>query len=223
MALHHNPRIVTEGLVLALDPGDINSYPGSGTSAYSLTGGYVGAMANQLQYVDRNGGVFTSDGTSDSLIITHSNDFNLTTNTLEAFIWWDQHKNYSSLFVKGPGGSGNIFNYAFFFYADSIKYGCGDGSAWQSVGVNVSSVPTGRFHHIVGTYDLNVLKFYLNGVLQSESVNSFNPYQNTDDLQVLQTSYNLDGYLGSARVYNRALSADEVLQNYLGQKSRFGL
>ena len=38
MALHHNPRIVTSGLVLALDAADINSYPGSGTTWYDLSG-----------------------------------------------------------------------------------------------------------------------------------------------------------------------------------------
>ena len=38
MALHHNPRIVTDGLVLALDAADTNSYPGSGTTWYDLSG-----------------------------------------------------------------------------------------------------------------------------------------------------------------------------------------
>jgi hypothetical protein len=223
MALHHNPRIVTDGLLVGIDPGDINSYPGQGTSASSLVGGYTATMANQLQYEDRNSGVFLSDGTGDSLIIPHSTDFNLTTVTLEAFIWWDQHKNYGSLLVKGPGGSGQLFNYSFFFYETNIRFGIGNGSSYVYVTINVTDLPISTWHHIVGTYDLSAMKFYLNGALKVQSSQNFTPNQNTDDLQVLQSLYNLDGYLGPVRLYNRALTASEVLQNYNATKTRFGL
>ena len=38
MALHHNPRIVTSGLQLLLDPADPTCYPGTGTTIYDLSG-----------------------------------------------------------------------------------------------------------------------------------------------------------------------------------------
>jgi hypothetical protein len=38
MAISYNPRIVTDGLVLALDAGNPKSYPGSGTTWTDLSG-----------------------------------------------------------------------------------------------------------------------------------------------------------------------------------------
>ena len=39
MAVGYNPRIVTDGLVLALDAGNTKSYPGSGSTWTDLIGG----------------------------------------------------------------------------------------------------------------------------------------------------------------------------------------
>ena len=38
MAQEYGPKIVTDGLVLSLDAADKNSYPGSGTTWYDLSG-----------------------------------------------------------------------------------------------------------------------------------------------------------------------------------------
>jgi hypothetical protein len=38
MGLAHSPRIVTDGLVVALDAGNTKSYPGSGSTLYDLSG-----------------------------------------------------------------------------------------------------------------------------------------------------------------------------------------
>jgi hypothetical protein len=37
MGLAHSPRIVTDGLVVALDAGNTKSYPGSGSTLYDLS------------------------------------------------------------------------------------------------------------------------------------------------------------------------------------------
>ncbi len=75
----------------------------------------------------------------------------------------------------------------------------------------------------MGTYDGATIKFYLNGVLEASTSIAVTPNQNNNDLQILQTPYSIDGKLATARVYNRPLTADEVLQNYNAQKSRFNL
>ena len=220
---YYGGPIVTDGLIFNMDPSSLVSYENGSPQAFSLIGDYPTDVQNGLSWNSSYGGVFTPDGTDDGLATPHQPNLSLDANSLEGWVWFDQHKNYGSLLVKGPGGSGNIFNYSFFFYAGSINYGCGDGGEWQNVGISTSQVPTGRFHHIVGTYDLNVLKFYLNGVLNQELEISFPPHQNTDDLQVLQIPYNLDGKVGAARIYNRALTAEEVKQNFEAQRSRFGI
>jgi hypothetical protein len=221
MALHHNPRIVTSGLVLALDAGDVNSYPGSGTTAYSLVGVNTLTLVNSIGYQPGTGGYFLSDGVNDGLTTPDASNLDLNNFTLEAWVWWNQHKNYGSLFVKGPGGSGNLFNYCFFFYAGNIVCGFGDGGAFYNV--SISTPTTNTWHHIVGTYDGVNLKFYLDNVLTQTSAVTVTPYQNTSTLNIVQPDYPIDGRVANGRIYNRALTASEVQQNYFAQKSRFGL
>jgi len=56
MAISHSPRIVRDGLVLALDAADRNSYPGSGTTWNDLSGnGNTGTLNNGPTF-DRIGG-----------------------------------------------------------------------------------------------------------------------------------------------------------------------
>jgi hypothetical protein len=51
MAISYNPRIVTDGLVLALDAGNPKSYPGSGTTWTDLSGnGNNGTLVNGVGY-----------------------------------------------------------------------------------------------------------------------------------------------------------------------------
>ena len=66
MALHHSPRIVTSGLVLALDAADRNSYPGSGTTWTDLSGNANnGTLTNGPTFNSANGGSIVFDGTND--------------------------------------------------------------------------------------------------------------------------------------------------------------
>jgi len=70
---------------------------------------------------------------------------------------------------------------------------------------------------------------YLNGVLQSMSENG--SQQSSVDLSTsnlylglyYNTSFTFDGNIGNFQIYNRALSAEEVLSNYNGLRGRFGL
>ena len=66
MARRYNPRIVTDGLVLALDAGNTKSYPGSGTTWTDLSGnGNNGSLLNGTGYSSDNLGVLSLDGTND--------------------------------------------------------------------------------------------------------------------------------------------------------------
>ena len=216
---YYQAPIVTSGLVFNIDAANLVSYPSVGTAAYNLTGSNILTLSNGLSYQSGYGGYFLSDGTDDGLTTPDASNLDLSTFTLEGWVWWNQHKNYGSLLVKGPGGSGQLFNYCFFFYAGNIICGFGDGSSFYNVSINTPT--TNTWHHIVGTYDGTTLKFYLDGVLATSSGIVATPYQNTHDLNVIQTAYPIDGRVANARVYNRALTATEVLQNYGATRGRF--
>jgi hypothetical protein len=211
--------IVTDGLVFAVDANNIVSYPKSGTSAYNLTGSNTLTLLNGLGYQLGNGGYFLSDGTNDGLTTPDASNLDLNNFTLEGWVWWNEHKNFGSLFVKGPGGSGNLFNYCFFFYAATVVCGFGDGGAFYNV--SISTPTTNTWHHIVGTYDGSNLRFYLNGVLTGTSAITATPNQNSDNLNVIQPDYPINGRVANGRIYNRALTAAEIQQNYQAEQYRF--
>ena len=215
-------NIVTDGLIFAVDANNIVSYSKSGTTAYNLAGSNTLTLVNGLGYNQGNGGYFDVDGTNDALTTPDSSNLDLANEfTIEGWVWWNQHKNYGSLLVKGPGGSGQLFNYSFFFYASQIAFGYGDGVSFYATYINNSLLPTNQWHHIMGTFDGGELKFYLNGKLRSTTAGGGPPNQNNDALNVIQTQYPIDGRIANARVYNRALSAQEVLQNYQAEQYRF--
>jgi hypothetical protein len=66
----------------------------------------------------------------------------------------------------------------------------------------------------VGVYNSVAISFYLNGVLMQSNPIVATPYQNTNNLNVIQSDYPIDGKVISAKVYNRALSLTEIKQNY---------
>ena len=105
----------------------------------------------------------------------------------------------------------------------------------------ISSIANGNWHFVGLTFDGPSLKFYLNGVQAQEKLTSsisgavngpLYPQSNINngiDTKTIKIGANnavtsfFDGNIGPVHIYNRALSAEEVLYNYNGLKSRFGL
>ena len=75
----------------------------------------------------------------------------------------------------------------------------------------------------------NTLELYVNGVSQGTRPHSFNDVKNTTNPLYIgsfnggQASQWLNGNVGIVRMYNRALSASDVLNNYNADKSKYGL
>jgi len=65
MSYSNGPTIVTDGLVLALDAADKNSYPGSGTTWNDLAGSNNGTLTNGPTFDSGNGGSIVFDGVDD--------------------------------------------------------------------------------------------------------------------------------------------------------------
>ena len=85
MALNYGPKIITDGLLLHWDIADKNSYPGSGTTIYDLSGnGYNGTLYNGVGFSLANGGVLTFDGVDDIVYLSsaYSLDLRSTNNTV---------------------------------------------------------------------------------------------------------------------------------------------
>lgn len=219
MAEIQGPKIVRDGLVLALDAADKNSYPGTGTSMYDLSGnGRNGTLTNGPTFNSANSGFIVFDYTNDFIgSFVNSNLGTPSTFTLSA---WVRSSNISL--------DQNIFNAnpPFFLRITSSTIRCAIYTGtWIFVNGSIT-LSSNTWYNLVLTYDQSYVKGYVNTVLDVNSVKTGSP---------IWGSLNSIGYttggedapsvtnIANAMIYSRALSAAEITQNYNATKTRFGI
>ena len=101
-------------------------------------------------------------------------------------------------------------NFNFFIY-----YGTG----WEPGAYSISQFAFGVWYHVVGTYDRQHVKIYVNGKLKGSS-NRTDAMPSTENNVVVGfwSSNYFQGLIDEVRIYNRALSAEEVQGNMFASK-----
>jgi hypothetical protein len=98
-------------------------------------------------------------------------------------------------------------------------------SAWYTT-TGSYSLPSTGWYHIVGTYDGTTINLYINNVVTQTQASATTPSRSGLGIHFMRR-WDLDnywgGYLSIVRIYNRALQASEIAQNYAASKGRFGL
>ena len=189
-----------------------------------------GTLVNGVRESSDNLGALIFDGTNDYISTTISN--NPTQNiTLEA--WINPNRIPSTGTIRGGVLSGDPNHYLGIF--DSI-----DGGATHSLhfalqtssgrpGSAVGNIPRNSWSYIVGTYDGTRMKAYVNGVMLYD-VGLTGTISGTGNWAVgcyqpspTDQTHNFDGKISNAKIYNRALTAAEVQQNFNALRGRFGV
>lgn len=243
MAINVRPPIVTSGLVLNLDAANTKSYPRSGTTWRDLSGrGNNGSLTNGPTFNSANGGSIVFDGVDDYIITTTNltPTLDITSQiTLETWLMSTALANANhgdGLNSKGLSSDNNsgvyetlliqssTVNYPFF----RMRIGS------NTPTYNPTNIPIilNRIYQIVSTYNGNIIRIYVNGVESGTGLSqSGNIETNTQQLTMGVRYINrgggfdsfFSGNLYTNRIYNRALSSQEVQQNYNATKTRFGL
>lgn len=206
--------IVTNGLVLNLNAGDTSSYPGTGALWYDISGnGYTGSLINGPTFNSANGGSFAFNGT---------NQYTTTTYTQPAYgaatsFTWNVWVNILNLANPNSPIIGNrgttlaftkITKVAFEYYPLNMLH-----TLTQNVWQNICIVKNGTSF----TYYKN------NAVIAtatSSATQASSPFYIGGDAPANEY---YEGSVANIQVYNRALSATEITQNYNAQKSVYGL
>ena len=222
---YYQSPIVTDGLVLALDAGNLVSYESGSTTAYSLTGSFSGSLTDGTGYSSDNGGVFTFDG-NDDRINNFSEDIEPAAITIE---YWKKWTTVSDDWLIGNQTSNPIDNNNGFYHRiDSPSYNFiarfGVGSTQRSVTYN--PIVLNEWTHVVTTFDpVEGVKLYWNSELVSTNTNGGTlSYSNVLGLEIggaNDGSRDTPGPVGPVRIYDRALTAGEVTQNYNANINRF--
>jgi hypothetical protein len=236
MSFNNGPTIVTNGLVLALDAGDRNSYVSGSTTWFDLTGVNNGTLTNGPTFNSGSGGSIVFDGVNDyALVNSGSTSINPTTAiTVASFLNVSSYgANYACICFKQNNYSNYFEQYSLFLVNTLVGFSITGVDRIQK-SVSASGNFTNQNIYVVGTCDTitDEIKFYLNGILTHTL-----PFTSTFD--IADTPINIGGtgvlkfgatYTGftngkiyNTSIYNRALTASEVLQNYNATKGRFGL
>jgi hypothetical protein len=223
-------KIVTNGLVLSLDAADRNSYPGSGNMWYDLSGnGNHGILTNSPTFDSSDGGAIVFDGVNDYVALTSTPPIaqSIYSSTVEIVAKAANNLSFQLMFGGGVQNTnqgfyfgfraGNNTNFMYAYYSNDQ-----DGSIPRNK--TEWNMYTGTYNNSVGSRYR-----YFNSQLLSPSENS--GVTNTSAAEFVLGAYKdpgfvtyfFNGRISSLKIYNRSLSASEVLQNYNAQKSRFGL
>lgn len=207
-------KIVTDGLVLALDAADKNSYPGSGTTWTDMSGnGNNGTLTNGPTFSSVNQGSIVFDGTNDYVNLTDIPS--ITTNA--TFCAWVNAVDF-------------IEDRAIMAVKDVLIQLTGTGILyWYDVDVDPlffsGTYSTNTWYQVIISQSGTSISVYKNGVFSSTQTggNIGTSYGNKQIGSYFGTQKFWIGNIANVQIYNRALSASEVSQNYNAQKSRFGL
>ena len=213
MAVHYNNRIVTDGLTNYFDAGNTKSYPGSGTTWYNLIpGGVNGTLVNGPTYSSVNGGVIVLDGINDYIYIP----LNLSTSTYTimgaARYVVVGGRTFSALTNNWLMGhwNGSTENYYAEGWVSSVGAGTGD-TNW-------------RIYAATGNYSGDSWGMYVNGQLAVSPNTGGSAGPNGFAIgSALAGSEFSNSHISNLLIYDRALTADEISQNFNALRGRYGI
>ena len=216
MGVKAGPRIVQNGLILDVDAAVSRSYSGSGLTANGLVGGIGGTLVNGVGFGTTNNGFFIFDGSNDYVNFGNSSTVQQSSGTLSA---WAK--------ASSPGGGyrGIIAKQGSYglFYTDSVLVAYDwAADAPRSTGINIAD---NAWKNVVLTYQSGVSNgtfIYINGVsVLTTTITVLNQTGNLFGGAEANASQFAACQISSFNMYNRALTAQEVLQNYNATKGRY--
>ena len=207
--------IVTQGLVLDLDAAKRDSYVGTGTAWNDISGNRNnGTLTNGPTFNSANGGSIVFDGTNDYITLTNNS---LPTQAYTINCW-----------IKSPSVI-PVVDYdmiistsQFYWYlAIAINRFRIDNNSSGTFAFGPTVIPN-TIYNITITRSSNIDTTYVNSVNYGTVGNSVTLSGNWE---IGRWAYSPSHYWNSniyqVQLYNRALSASEVLQNYNATKTRY--
>ena len=231
MGIAYNPRIVTDGLVLALDAGNAKSYPGSGNTWYDLSGNGRNFTGNS-SFIDnvngiRSGATWSCSSSLVGNILNtdyHSIFFSIKFNSTGTYP--NAHTGSWNKIFQHNGSSGDRSPGVWRYPSNrTIHWRYNPNNTGVDFGPSGSSgdFEMNKWHIIGETKNGATATAYVNGSsVASGSVS--NPKQTGSSNIDLFPGYPADiANMGTLLIYDRALTASEIQQNFNATRSRFGI
>ena len=234
MGIYSGPPSASDGLVLYLDAANSASYSGSGNTWYDLSGN-----SNKATFVDSPSfqsapqSFFNFDGSNDYMTIVRSSSMSPTSGLTQE-VWF----NFSTIpnaaiFIGLQYGSSSNNTYALWMESSTIYGGVNTSGSFTAVGIGISNISGNKWHNLIHTYDGSAQRLYLDGVLlNSSNITGTIQYDANNTRVLIGADDNGGGYntgagyfhsgkINQIKIYNRALTSEEITRNYNASKKRY--
>jgi hypothetical protein len=245
MSVFSGPRIInpSSGLLLELDAANIKSYSGSGSAWNDLSGnGNNSTLKNTVFFSNTSSGYLTFNGTDSYAQVSTNVADNLAAMTVAAWIRCNLVIPTDGTIVAKAPSLGLGWG---FYLANINSTVSGERISFLSVDSlgaiiqrNATSTVTAdnKWHYVVASCtslkgsSSSVINLYQDGVLLPSADNGSSGnvvnISNAGTVTIgsdYDNVYPLPVSVALVQIYNRALSTDEILQNFNAQRGRFGI
>jgi hypothetical protein len=237
MALIHSTGSIKSGLVMCVDAANTKSYPGSGTTWTNIvdtTVATVGTLVNTPTYTSTRPSYFTFTAASSQRVTFPSSStfqfLSTASYTLEAWVYPTAATNLATYYIIDRASAGSDgYTLRMVGNGTNISF-----AVLRLVGgateANVSTAfvyAINTWYHVVYTYNSASVALYVNGTSTgtgtSTSGGSITDTAKVVEIGARNSANFLSGRIGTARIYNVALTAAQVYQNFNAFDTRFGL
>ena len=227
--------IVTRGLVQYLEAGAAESIPETGTTWSDIASTYNGTLTNGAAYNSTGNGSIYFDGADDYVAFSGTagllNGLSAATMTM-----------WVNITRKGGGGQqlqqiagwrDDVDSDFFFLLLDTsgatvnteARVRTTSGGGEYDISANFVSY-FGSWAYVAFVVDTSRMDLYVNGSVIGSNTSKTGSFGSSNELRIgqnLSGLYQTLGYVANFALYNRALTAAEVVQNYNAQRGRFGV
>jgi len=230
--------LVTDGLIVNADASKLASYPAGGTGWIDISGQRNNAsLINGPTFSGiSKGATINFDGTNDHCIF---GDIQYNRTTFSVSIWCNfpvYHTGWISTinkwFTGGSNGANNEWSLSPDLssgpspWAVVVQYAAGGSSVLYIA--DTVNYKTNTWYNASFTWERGALKLYINGVQKASGTTPNTSAQTTVQPFAIASFFNFSNYMnrvnvGSAQMYNKALSAFEIWQNWNAYRSRYGV
>ena len=226
-----NYLIATANQVLQYNPFDTLSYPGTGTTLSNLAGaGLSGTMSN-ITYTSP---YFSFNGTTSQVSIADNASLEPGSGDWSVEIWlrFSIITGKTRTYLSKTNNNGGATDWGYGLRANpttSVTY-LEVGNGTTSVTSPTTSVTSNVWYQIVGVWTnvaLNSIALYKNGAFVGSNTHSFASIRDTSNALYIgnyngnEFAQQFQGDIGIVRMYNRAIPASEVLNNYDANKNLY--
>ena len=226
MGTEYNPRIVSSGLVAYFDVANTRSYVGSGTTVNGLISGIGFTLTNGVGFGTTGTSYFIFDGVDDNIPFSIPSP-----GTILSIEMWARIKSFSGGMPFG------FLQYDVWTANGAMGYNTAASDQYGLTSTQVTNLGlVNQWKHYVFEMRTDVSysnnKIYVNGqnqtlsqVTGSESAGfrSFNSGNGRLSSWLASNAFNISMDIAQFRIYSRALTTTEVLQNFITTKKRYAL